>query len=163
MITGTPGRFFPPHVSPPTRSRKLTNSAKRAASSFTLPNSYLHSQAFNIYMDNYFSNIPLFIFETKGIGICGTVRTNSSKFPKVLKVDKNAKPDWNTKSGVIVDDVLAAVWVDNGAVTMLRPSTSSLELNGKWSAIGIVQPTFAQPGPPRRPLAIQAIAPPHKL
>jgi hypothetical protein len=77
-------------------------------------------QAFNIYMDNFFSSIPLFQYlQTKGIGACGTCRTNSARFPKVLKVGKDAKLDWNTRSGVVVDDVLAILWIDNGAVTML--------------------------------------------
>ncbi|CAG8805876.1 2702_t:CDS:2, partial [Cetraspora pellucida] len=39
---------------------------------------------------------------------CGTVRTNSAKFLKILKIDK--KLDWDTLSGVVVD---------NGPVTML--------------------------------------------
>ena len=50
-------------------------------------------------------------------GACGTVRKNSAHFPKILKVDK--KLDWDTLSGVVVDDVLAVLWMDNGPVTML--------------------------------------------
>ena len=77
-------------------------------------------QAFNIYMDNYFSSIPLFQYlQAKGIGACGTCRTNSARFPKVLKVGKDARFDWDTRSGVVVDGVLAILWIDNGAVTML--------------------------------------------
>lgn len=75
-------------------------------------------KSFNIYMDNYFSSIGLFNFlREKKIGACGTVRTNSSKFPKVLKTDK--KLEWDTLSGVVVDDVLSILWMDNGPVTML--------------------------------------------
>jgi len=44
---------------------------------------------------------------------------NSIQFPKQLKTGKEMKFDWNTKSGVIVDDVLALLWVDNSIVTML--------------------------------------------
>ncbi|CAG8764350.1 19374_t:CDS:2, partial [Rhizophagus irregularis] len=50
-------------------------------------------------------------------GACGTVRTNSANFPKVLKANK--KLDWNTLSGVVVNNVLAILWMDNGSVMML--------------------------------------------
>ena len=77
-------------------------------------------KTFNIFMDNFFSSIPLFSYlRAKNIGACGTVRSNSRKFPKELKVSKTAKIDWDTRSGVIVDDVLAVGWIDNGPVTML--------------------------------------------
>jgi hypothetical protein len=76
------------------------------------------SKSFNIFMDNYFSNINLFNFlRNKKIGACGTTRTNSTKFPKILKIKK--KLDWDILSGVVVDDVLALLWIDNGPVTML--------------------------------------------
>ena len=90
-------------------------------------------QAFNIYMDNYFSSILLFQYLwMKGIGACGTTRTNSARFPKELKIGKDLKFDWNTRSGMIVDDVLAMLWIDNGPVTML---TTIHELVGdEWEA-----------------------------
>jgi hypothetical protein len=75
-------------------------------------------RSFNIYMDNYFSNINLFKFlRDHNYGACGTVRTNSSKFPNSLKIKK--KLDWDTLSGVVVDQVLSVLWIDNGPVTML--------------------------------------------
>ncbi|RUP47480.1 hypothetical protein BC936DRAFT_145691 [Jimgerdemannia flammicorona] len=72
-------------------------------------------------MDNTFSSIPLFCFlRDKGIGACGTVRTSSKKFPKELNIDKRkVKYDWNTRSGIVVDSVLAMLWVDNGLVHLL--------------------------------------------
>ncbi|PKY32993.1 hypothetical protein RhiirB3_394451 [Rhizophagus irregularis] len=51
------------------------------------------------------------------IGACGTVRKNSTNFPHILKIDR--KLDWDTLSGVVVDNVLAILWMDNGPVTML--------------------------------------------
>src|SRR5207244_2605901 len=76
---------------------------------------------FNVFMDNYFSNIPLFkALRQIGIGACGTARINSSRFPPELKVKKNQKLDWNVLSGVVIDEsVLAVFWMDNGPVTML--------------------------------------------
>jgi Transposase IS4 len=85
-------------------------------------------KTFNIFMDNYFSSVPLFSYlRAKGIGACGTVRPNSRGFPKELKVSKRVKMDWNFRSGVVVDDVLAMLWMDNGPVTML---TTIHELEG---------------------------------
>jgi len=76
------------------------------------------NKSFNIYMDNYFTSIKLFKYlREKNFGACGTVRKNSANFPQVLKVDK--KLDWDTLSGVVVDDVLSILWMDNGPVTML--------------------------------------------
>ncbi|KAF9367391.1 hypothetical protein CPB97_005841, partial [Podila verticillata] len=76
---------------------------------------------FNIYMDNYFSNVRLFKFlHGLNIGACGTVRINSADFPEPLKVSKSEKLDWNKLSGVVVNNqVLAIVWMDNAPVTML--------------------------------------------
>src|SRR5215213_743385 len=81
---------------------------------FQLP----ENKSFNIYMDNYFSSIKLFKYlREKKIGACGTVRKNSANFPQILKIDK--KLDWDTLSGIVVDNVLAILWMDNGPVTML--------------------------------------------
>ncbi len=69
-------------------------------------------------MDNFFSSISLFKYlrENK-IGACETVCTNSANFPQILKVKK--KLDWDILSGVVVNDVLAILWMDNGPVTIL--------------------------------------------
>ena len=68
---------------------------------------------FNIFMDNYFSSIPLFAWlRRNNIGACGTVRAASRGFPKELKVPKRAKLEWNYQTGRVVgedEDVLAAL------------------------------------------------------
>ena len=52
----------------------------------TLPCS---TRAFNIYMDDYFSNVRLFKFLRElNIGACGTVHINSADFPEPLTVSK---------------------------------------------------------------------------
>ena len=78
----------------------------------------LKKKSFNIFIDNYFSSISFFKYlrENK-IGACGTVRTNSANFPQILKVKK--KLDWDILSGVVVNDVLAILWMDNESVIML--------------------------------------------
>ena len=77
-------------------------------------------KTFNIFMDNYFSSIPLFSYlRNKNIGACGTVRTNSKKFPEELKALTKEKKRWGFRSGMVVDDVLAVVWMDAVPVTAL--------------------------------------------
>jgi len=59
-------------------------------------------------MDNYFSNIPLFQYlQQIGIGACETVRKTASGFLKELKIDKNIKLNWDVRSGVVVNGILA--------------------------------------------------------
>jgi len=93
------------------------------------------TQGFNIYMDNFFSNIPLFKYlRSKGFGACGTARTNSAQFPEELKLGEGKeKLNWDLKLGVVVEDVLAFLWVDNKAVTML---TTIHNLGNKELGVG---------------------------
>lgn len=75
---------------------------------------------FNIYMDNYFSTIPLFKnLRNRQIGACGTCRPHTPMFPDALKGFKDVKMDWDEKGAVIVNNVLVLLWMDNGPVTML--------------------------------------------
>ena len=66
-------------------------------------------KAFNIFIDNYFSSINLFSFlRSKNYGACGTIHTNTLKFPVILKKEKERKDlEWDFLKGIIVDDVLA--------------------------------------------------------
>jgi len=83
-----------------------------------LVNQLPSNKIFNIYMDNFFSNINLFKFlRDRNIGACGTTHVNSTKFPKSLKIKE--KLDWDTLLDKVVDNVLALLWIDNGPVTML--------------------------------------------
>ena len=88
------------------------------------------ARAYNVYMDNYFASILLFRYLwSKGIRVCRTIRTNSVQFPKLLKTKD--KLDWNILSGVVTSSILAALWVNNLAVTMLTTIHSLKGLN--WS------------------------------
>ncbi|CAG8700069.1 11392_t:CDS:2 [Acaulospora morrowiae] len=79
-----------------------------------------HRSSFNVYMNNYFSNVPLFQnLRQLGIGACETVCKTASGFPKELRIEKNVKLDWDIRSGVIVNGVLSVFWQDNGPITML--------------------------------------------
>ena len=90
---------------------------------------YQH-QAFVIYIDNYFNNIPLFLKLRKlGIDACGTARQNCSGFSKKLKVRKiltgKQKLDYHFITGMEVGmtannrGVLVVLWMNNVLVTIL--------------------------------------------
>lgn len=80
---------------------------------------------FDVYMDNYFTNVPLFQARLDhGVGAMGTARPNATKMPDILKVDKaKAKQQlsWEFYTGVIVgnDDVFASMWQNNNSVLLL--------------------------------------------
>ncbi|CAG8698995.1 19887_t:CDS:2 [Cetraspora pellucida] len=85
--------------------------------------------AYNIYMDNYFISILLFYYlRTKGYRACNTVRTNSSMFSKILKFEKSIYLDWNILSGVVVNNVLVMLWVDNANVQNIFGEASQKEI-----------------------------------
>src|SRR5436305_6433911 len=71
-------------------------------------NLHYQYQAFVIYMDNYFNNVPLFLMLRKlGTGACGTAIQNCSSFPRELKVEKTLtgkqKLDYHFITGMEVD------------------------------------------------------------
>jgi len=78
---------------------------------FSLP---FQSYQFNIYMDNYFTSIPLFQhLRDHGIGAAGTTRTKRHNFPSELTISKDVTSrilDWNHLSAVVVNGVCAALW-----------------------------------------------------
>ena len=91
-----------------------------------------HRNNYTIYMDNYFTTIPLFQrLRQLGFGACGTTRPKASKelFPKVLRMLKDSKKSqpWNTLYAVPagpdsdsdIDSVLCIAWQDNNIVTAL--------------------------------------------
>lgn len=100
-------------------SKTLSDTARKVI--YLVEQLPLSLQTYNVYSDNYFSSIPLFQYlRAKNIGACGTARPNSSKFPAELRAKRKLLTmDWDEKHAVIVDGVLAALWMDNGPVTML--------------------------------------------
>lgn len=79
------------------------------------PNSY-----FVIYMDNYFTSIPLFsMLRKQNIGAAGTTRPSGIDFPALLIVLRkkwSTKLDWGTTVADVVDGVLCIGWQDNNFV-----------------------------------------------
>jgi len=82
-----------------------------------------HTHQFNVYMDNYFSNIALFqVLRELRIGACGTARQNKNAFLSDIHNDFPGLP-WNHLSGAqvgsISNPILALQWEDSGSVHML--------------------------------------------
>lgn len=73
-----------------------------------------------IYIDNYFTSIPLFsMLHRENIGIARTTRASGIDFPTLLTVlHKNwsTKLDWGTTITDVVDNVLCIGWQDNNFV-----------------------------------------------
>ena len=76
---------------------------------------------FNIYFDNYFTNIGLYAtLRDYGIGACGTAR--ASVIPAELKVDKSLacqELQWNDLFGAVQDNVLCGLWQDSAQVLVM--------------------------------------------
>ena len=76
---------------------------------------------YNIYFDNYFTNIPLFAtLREYGIGACGTARMNA--VPEALRVDKTLagkELEWNDLFGTVEDNVLCGLWQDSNQVLLM--------------------------------------------
>jgi len=118
----------------PSNVEPIPNVNRIGAEVYHLVHQLPSRKAFNIFMDNYFSSINLFNFlRSEGYGACGTVRTNTAKFPITLKKEKERKDlKWDFLKGIAVDNVLALLWIDNNPVTML--STIHI-IEGKGSRI----------------------------
>ena len=84
--------------------------------------SFLSGQ-YNVYMDNYFTNIPLFQhLRDHGIGAIGTTRAKRHDFPTAFSISKEVTSkllEWNHLSGIVVNGVCTALWQDNNTVFFL--------------------------------------------
>ena len=73
-----------------------------------------------IYMDNYFTSIPLFsMLRKENIGAVGIIRFLGIDFPAlliVLRKNWSTKLDWGTTIVDVVDGVLCIGWQDNNFV-----------------------------------------------
>lgn len=77
---------------------------------------------FNVYMNNFFSSIPLFgHLRGMSIGACGTVKAVPAQYPNDMRFrgDKSVKHEWNTIVKKAVGNVLVFFWMDNGPVQLL--------------------------------------------
>jgi len=95
---------------------KLTNTGHLVqVLALSLPRKYI-----TIYMDNYFTSVPLFEeLRSLNFGAVGTTRPHA-EFPdqlSVLKVHKlGGKIDWNTLLASVVQNTLCLAWQNNNIV-----------------------------------------------
>jgi len=82
----------------------------------------LPRQRLAIYMDNYFTSVPLFTeLRACNFGAVGTTRPHKD-FPEELikiKASYATKLEWNTLLATVVQDVLCLAWQDNNIVLAL--------------------------------------------
>lgn len=76
--------------------------------------------ACNLYMDNFYTNLPWYSELRKmRIGAFSTARTTSKDFPPKLMIPKDHGLPYHFKTGAVKDDVGIIVWIDNKPVSMM--------------------------------------------
>lgn len=88
--------------------------------------SKLEGKFFKIYADNFFSSIPLAKYlSEKGIGYCGTIRSNRKHIPDLTKDAgmKQGDSDWRMEP----NGVSVTKWMDNKAVHFISNMHNPLE------------------------------------
>lgn len=102
---------------------KLDYLTPTASGVFQLAKLLPERKRWNLVLDNYFTNIPLFEELLKiGIGAAGTTRVDSQGFPPCLKIEKaEAKKvlHWGYLSGAVVQNTCCLVWQDNNSVLFM--------------------------------------------
>lgn len=91
--------------------------------------------SFNLYLDNYYTTLPLVATPCKkGIGACGTSCTSSKDFSPELIIPKNAlsKLNFHYRAGVVTRGITTMLWIDNAPVSLM---TSIHQLKGRKSEV----------------------------
>lgn len=80
----------------------------------------INESYFVLYLDNYFTSIPLFsMLRAENIGAVGTTRPSGTEFPALLialRQNFSAKLNWGTICAITVNGVLCIGWQDNNFV-----------------------------------------------
>ena len=82
----------------------------------------LPRQFLTIYLDNYFTSIPLFLeLQACNFGAIGTTRPHKEFLNQLLEIKNRfaTKLEWNTLLAAVVNDVLCLAWQDNNIVLAL--------------------------------------------
>ena len=109
--------------------------------------------ACNLYIDNYYTSLPLLsVLRKNGIGGCGTAQTSSNNFTPDLILLKNKSSrllEYHERAGTVVDGVVVMLWMDNTSVSMMT-TIHQLKgsVTGSWHWT-LVQGTQRQEGPKR--------------
>ena len=79
--------------------------------------------AFNLYIDNYYTSVPLLaVLRKNGIGGYGSAPTSSKNFPPDLILSKNKSSrllEYHERAETVVDGVAVMLWMDNAPVSMM--------------------------------------------
>lgn len=74
----------------------------------------------HVYMDNYYTSPNLFLaLYKKGVGACGTARTNRKHYPKALKVANTRYVHRGFYDYLACGPLLACVWKDKRIINLL--------------------------------------------
>ena len=77
----------------------------------------------NLILDNYFTNVPLFEqLLLLGIGAAGTTRVDAAGFPPSLKIEKAEARKvlpWGYVTGAVVQNTCCLIWQDNSSVLFM--------------------------------------------
>ena len=77
----------------------------------------------NLMLDNYFTNVPLFEqLLALGIGAGGTTEAGSAGFPSYLKIEKQEAKKmllWGHISGDVIGNICCLIWQDNSSVLFI--------------------------------------------
>jgi hypothetical protein len=82
----------------------------------------LPRQQLAIYMDNYFTSVPLFIeLRAYNFGAVGTTYLHKDFPEELIKIKAlyTTKLEWNTLLAIVVQDILCLDWQDNNIVLAL--------------------------------------------
>ena len=80
----------------------------------------LQHRGFNVYVDNFYTSIPLFYFLSEcGIYACGTIRTNRKHFPKDLLLPAISHLNTGEFVWATYHNILAMTWKDPKAVSLI--------------------------------------------
>ena len=79
---------------------------------------HLHNKNHGVYLDNYFTSIPL-LEHLKNVGVraCGTVKANRKVLPTHLKQDKIMQSGYFDNR--VANDIIFHKWMDNKPVTVV--------------------------------------------
>lgn len=93
-------------------------------------------KAWNVYMDNYFTTVPLLAeLRRMGVGGCVTAKANLKGYPEEFKVvTKQSKLDYQFRSGIVKDGVGCLLWMDSAPVMMMSTihSLKEQEVKSRW-------------------------------
>ena len=80
----------------------------------------LAHQGHHLYLDNFYTSVPLFLFlQTQGILCCGTIRSNRKQYPHAMLAEGAKKMNRGGQNSASFKGLLALMWKDSRPVCFL--------------------------------------------